>query len=56
MQQGAIGVNLGRNIWQNDCPTAMARSLQAVIHEDVKPKAAYELFLSLKHDAGQVGK
>ncbi len=55
MQQGAIGVNLGRNIWQNDCPTAMARALQAVIHEDVKPKAAHELFLSLKQDAKQMG-
>ena len=51
MQQGAIGVNLGRNIWQNDNPVAMAPALQAVIHEDVKPQAAHELFLSLKHYA-----
>ncbi len=53
MQQGAIGVNLGRNIWQNDYPTAMARSLQALIHENLRPPEAHELFLSLKNDAKQ---
>jgi len=52
MQQGAIGVNLGRNIWQNECPQGMARALQALIHEGVTPKEAYEIFLGMK--AGQV--
>ena len=33
MQEGAIGVNLGRNIWQNSRPRGMARALQAIIHE-----------------------
>jgi putative autoinducer-2 (AI-2) aldolase len=49
MQQGAIGVNLGRNIWQNECPPGMARALQAVIHEQATPKQAYELYLEMKH-------
>lgn len=44
MQAGAVGVNLGRNIWQNKYPRAMARALQAVIHEGVKPKEAMDLF------------
>ncbi len=48
MQRGAIGVNLGRNIWQNECPTGMARSLQALIHENATPQQAYELFLDFK--------
>jgi putative autoinducer-2 (AI-2) aldolase len=51
MQQGAIGVNLGRNIWQNDCPTGMARALQALIHENATPAQAYDLFLSMKQGA-----
>ncbi|MCL4505835.1 MAG: 3-hydroxy-5-phosphonooxypentane-2,4-dione thiolase [Chloroflexi bacterium] len=50
IQQGAIGVNLGRNIWQNECPVGMARSLQALIHENATPQEAYELFLSIKQD------
>ena len=29
MQSGAIGVNLGRNIWQNKSPRAMARACKA---------------------------
>jgi 3-hydroxy-5-phosphonooxypentane-2,4-dione thiolase len=50
LQKGAIGVNLGRNIWQNPHPVAMIRALQAVIHENYTAKAAYELFNSLKKD------
>lgn len=44
MQAGAIGVNLGRNIWQNARPRAMARALQGIIHQNLTPKQAYELF------------
>jgi putative autoinducer-2 (AI-2) aldolase len=46
MQKGAIGVNLGRNIWQNAHPVAMAKALRAVIHENVLPKEAYEIYRS----------
>jgi putative autoinducer-2 (AI-2) aldolase len=48
MQRGAIGVNLGRNVWQNDHPVAMARSLRAVIHENATVKEAHDLFNSVK--------
>ena len=44
MQRGAIGVNLGRNVWQNPHPVAMAKSLQAVIHKNATPKEAQEIF------------
>ena len=33
MQKGAIGVNLGRNIWQSPHPQATAAALQAIIHK-----------------------
>jgi putative autoinducer-2 (AI-2) aldolase len=49
MQKGAIGVNLGRNIWQNVCPRGMARALKAVIHEKATPKEAFELFEHMKN-------
>jgi 3-hydroxy-5-phosphonooxypentane-2,4-dione thiolase len=48
MQRGAIGVNLGRNVWQDDHPVAAARSLQAVIHEKATPAQAYDLYQTVK--------
>jgi putative autoinducer-2 (AI-2) aldolase len=48
MQRGAIGVNLGRNVWQNDHPVAVARALRAIIHENATVKEAHDLFNSVK--------
>ena len=50
MQRGAIGINLGRNIWQNAHPVAMARGLRAIIHENATAKQAHDLFQSLKSE------
>ncbi|MBN2159089.1 MAG: 3-hydroxy-5-phosphonooxypentane-2,4-dione thiolase [Spirochaetes bacterium] len=48
MQKGAIGVNLGRNVWQNPYPVAMAKALNAVIHKKATPKEAQEIFNAMK--------
>ncbi len=48
MSRGAIGVNLGRNIWQNDFPVAMIRAIRYIIHENGTAKEAHELFQTLK--------
>jgi len=48
MRKGAIGVNLGRNVWQNAHPAAMMRSLNALIHESLTPTQAFDMFNSLK--------
>lgn len=48
IQKGAIGINLGRNVWQNDHPVAMIRVLRAIIHENASAKEADELFNNLK--------
>src|SRR3989338_2959307 len=47
LQKGSIGINLGRNVWQSRHPVAMARSLQAVVHEKATPKKAQEIFREL---------
>jgi len=47
LQKGAIGVNLGRNVWQSDHPIAMIRSIRAVIHENYTSSEANELFNQL---------
>jgi putative autoinducer-2 (AI-2) aldolase len=44
MQKGAIGINLGRNIWKNDYPVAMIKALRAIIHKKADPKDAREIF------------
>jgi len=44
LQNGAIGINLGRNVWQSQYPVAMIRSLRAIIHENYTPKEAQNLF------------
>lgn len=50
MQKGAIGINLGRNVWQNPYPVAMSRALRAIVHENYTPKEAQDLFNSIKHE------
>jgi putative autoinducer-2 (AI-2) aldolase len=49
IQKGAIGVNLGRNVWQNPHPVAMMRALNAVVHDGATPKQAFDLFKSLQN-------
>lgn len=49
IQKGAIGVNLGRNIWQNDFPVAMIKAIRAVVHENASPKQAQDTYDSLKN-------
>ncbi len=50
LQKGAAGINLGRNVWQNEHPVAMMRALHAVVHENATPKEANEMYQSLKAD------
>jgi putative autoinducer-2 (AI-2) aldolase len=48
IQKGAVGVDMGRNIWQNDHPVGMIQGIRAVVHENVSPEKAYEIFASHK--------
>lgn len=44
VQEGALGVDMGRNIWQNDHPVAMIRSIRAIVHEGATAKEALEVY------------
>ncbi len=48
LQKGAIGVNLGRNIWQTDYPVATIRAIRGIIHENYTPKEAQDIFEQIK--------
>ncbi len=49
LQKGAIGVNLGRNVWQHKYPVAMMKALHSVIHKKATPKEANEIFREMKN-------
>jgi len=48
VQEGAAGVDMGRNIFQSDAPRAMLEAVRAVVHKTLKPKEGFELYQSLK--------
>ena len=50
VQEGARGVDMGRNIFQSEAPAAMIRAVRAVVHEDAQPEDAHELFLELSRE------
>jgi len=45
IENGAAGVDMGRNIFQSDTPEAMIRAVGAVVHESVKPEDAYDQYV-----------
>ena len=48
LEEGAAGVDMGRNIFQADNPVAMMEAVRAVVHGGEKPDKAFELYKSLK--------
>ena len=47
-QQGASGVDMGRNIFQSDAPVAMMKAVRGVVHEGMSPDDAFSLYEQLK--------
>ncbi len=50
IQAGARGVDMGRNIFQSDCPTGMIQAVRAIIHENAKPNEAWDIYETIKND------
>jgi putative autoinducer-2 (AI-2) aldolase len=48
INEGAAGVDMGRNIFQSDAPAAMIQAVRKVVHEGFKPKEASKLYQTLK--------
>lgn len=48
IQEGASGVDMGRNIWQSDDAVAMIRAVRSIVHEGFTPKEALNLFNDVK--------
>jgi putative autoinducer-2 (AI-2) aldolase len=53
IQTGAVGVDMGRNIWQNPNPIAMIKGVRSVVHKKHTPKEAFEVFKREKKKAAK---
>ena len=50
VQQGASGVDMGRNIFQSEAPIAMLQAVRAVVHDNEKPDRALDLYNTVKNE------
>ena len=48
VKRGAVGVDMGRNIFQSDSPLGMIKAVRAIVHEKVSVKEAYKIYESAK--------
>jgi 3-hydroxy-5-phosphonooxypentane-2,4-dione thiolase len=49
VQEGAAGVDMGRNIFQSRAPAAMIQAVGKVVHEGARPSEAFEFFQELSN-------
>ena len=54
VHDGAVGVDMGRNIWQNEHPVAMIQAVRAIVHEDASVKEAHDVYRQVRD--GKKGK
>jgi len=50
IQEGAAGVDMGRNIFQSEAPVAMIQAVRKVVHENETPRVALEYYETLKNE------
>ncbi|MBF4693315.1 3-hydroxy-5-phosphonooxypentane-2,4-dione thiolase [Fusibacter ferrireducens] len=48
ISMGAAGVDMGRNIFQSEDPSAMVQAVRAIVHEGIDHKEALDMFNALK--------
>ncbi|MGK5093483.1 3-hydroxy-5-phosphonooxypentane-2,4-dione thiolase [Deltaproteobacteria bacterium TL4] len=49
IQQGASGVDMGRNIFQSESPVGMIQAVRAVVHDQETPEKAFDLYKTIKN-------
>lgn len=50
IEHGAVGVDMGRNIWQSDHPVAMIKAVRAIVHKNSDAEGAYNILLKEKEE------
>jgi len=56
IDQGASGVDMGRNIFCSEDPVAMIQAVGEVVHRQLRPEEAHEMFLTLKSERAKEGR
>lgn len=51
VQAGAVGVDMGRNIFQDENPLGMIKAIRAVVHDNKNPQEAMEVYKSCAGEA-----
>lgn len=54
VQRGAVGVDMGRNIFQSASPVAMIRTVSDIVHKDLSLEKAYSMFEELSRESQPV--
>jgi putative autoinducer-2 (AI-2) aldolase len=49
IQQGASGIDMGRNIFQSEAPEAMIQAVHALVHNKETPEKALDLYNTIKN-------
>ena len=47
IKSGAVGVDMGRNIWQSENPVPMIKAVRAIVHSNYTVEQANQLFIKL---------
>jgi putative autoinducer-2 (AI-2) aldolase len=55
ISNGAVGVDMGRNIFQSECPVAMIQAVRKIVHEKAEPEEAFEFYRDTKRKFEQAG-
>ncbi|MDR3250839.1 MAG: 3-hydroxy-5-phosphonooxypentane-2,4-dione thiolase [Tannerella sp.] len=50
INEGADGVDVGRNVFQSSSPVAMIKAISAIVHDNLFPDDAYQLFVELSNN------
>ncbi|MGH2361259.1 MAG: 3-hydroxy-5-phosphonooxypentane-2,4-dione thiolase [bacterium] len=53
IQMGAVGVDMGRNIWQHDSPVAMITAIRMIVHQGATAAEAFDAFRSARKQSAQ---
>ncbi|MBS1268635.1 MAG: 2-amino-3,7-dideoxy-D-threo-hept-6-ulosonate synthase [Nitrosopumilus sp.] len=53
---GAVGVDMGRNIWQSDNPVAMIKAVRSIVHGNSNVDQAFKLYKKLSSGKKQKNK
>lgn len=56
LQEGAAGVDMGRNIFQSDSPMGMIQAVSKVVHEGMRPQEAFDLYQEIKNGEPEPGR